>query len=619
MRKVILPAMAALLAFVPIPAQSRIRQHHATTDAYIQMQERRQAQNQQQTTPKAQNQLQTPPVPFNEGAEVLFRTPLPSLNRNAAPGTPAQGRNGSYNNEELAIPGLLTSSDTRLGEMMHQLRNNIWDDRKLVFIDGRMLMCSKNWIRDHVHEMKAFRHWEYDLTSFIDFLVETQREDGCFFELIKQYDDYHWRWVNDDSYVIYPEDNETLVRLDIESDIEYLMVEGAMYAYKVSGDDAWLANVLPALEKGMDYLTSDPRRWDVEHGLVKRGYTIDTWDFTNGPDAQHNRRIDPDTPMAIMHGDNSGAWKAMLQLAWMNSRLGHRQQAAKWEKRAESLKANIFQHLWNGRFFIHELPVNCAPYDSHESERLSLSNTYDINRGLTDLQQSRSIIEEYIARRSTTEAFAEWFSIDPPYDIPICGHKPGRYVNGAISPFTAGELAKAAFNNGYEEYGWDIISRMCGMMERDGNIFFLYSPKDGSPQGGGPSAWGAAALLSAIDEGLAGIVDSGVQYDEIEFAPRFPVTGYKEARYITGYEKSGTVVDLRYVLADNGLRYRLSSPASTVRAHIYIPAGADVGKVRLNGRTVPFRSVNVGDSGYVDLTCKNLHGIADIELIFKQQ
>lgn len=556
-------------------------------------------------------------VPFNEGATVLFTTPLPSLNRNAPPGTPSKGGNGSYNNEELAIPGLLTSSDTRLGEMMHQLRNSIWDDRKLVFIDGRVLVCSKNWIRDHIYEMKAFRHWEYDLTSFIDFLVDTQREDGCFFELIKQYDDYHWRWVNEGSYVIYPEDNETLVRLDIESDIEYLMVEGALYAYRVSGDDAWLTRVLPALEKGINYLTSDAKRWDPERGLVKRGYTIDTWDFTNHTDAQHNRRIDPDTPMSIMHGDNSGAWRAMLQLAWMNRRLGRMKEAYDWEKRADALKANIFRYLWNGRYFIHELPLNCPPYDAHENERLSLSNTYDINRGLTDQSQSRSIIEEYITRRDTTSAFAEWFSIDPPYDIPICGHAPGRYVNGAISPFTAGELAKAAFNNGYEAYGWDIISRMCSMMERDGNIYFLYSPQDSSPQGGGPSAWGAAALLSAIDEGLAGIVDNGVRYDDILFSPRFPVSGYKEARYITGYEKSGTVVDLRYVLADNGLRYRLVSPARSVRAHIFIPPGAEVLKVLVNGSTVAWHKTKVGDSDYADFVCRNAGGVSDMEILFK--
>lgn len=109
-------------------------------------------------------------------------------------------------------------------------------------------MCSKNWIRDHVHEMKGFCHWDYDIRSFLDFIIDTQREDGCYYEPI----------------------------------------------------------------------------------------------------------------------------------------------------------------------------------------RLSLSNTYDINRGVTNLEQSRSIIEEYMARRDTTSAFAEWFSIDPPYDKYYI-YKPSNYVDFAIS------------------------------------------------------------------------------------------------------------------------------------------------------------------------------------------
>ena len=163
-------------------------------------------------------------------------------------------------------------------------------------------------------------------------------------------------------------------------------------------------------------------------------------------------------------------------------------------------------------------------------------------------------------------------SINPPYDR-FGGNKAGRYVNGGFSPFTAGELAKAAFCNGYESYGWDIIERMMDMVARDGAIYFLYSPSDRRPMGGGPSAWGAAAFISAIDEGLAGIVD-------------------------TGYELSVVLVDLRYVLVENGLRYRLVSPAEHIDAHIFIPEGVTVDHVRCNQKTVSYKEAFVGDSRY---------------------
>ena len=546
-------------------------------------------------------------LPINDNAEILFRYPLPAMN--------IEGRhNGSYNNEEMGIPCLLTTKDAELGEMIHQLRNAIFDDRRLVFIDGRVLMCSKNWIRDHVHEMKAFLHWEYDLSSFLNFIIETQRSDGCYYELIKQLDDEHWKMVDEDCRILYPNDNLSLVRLEIEADIEYLVVEGAMNYYRVAGDDDWLRSVLPKLEKGIDYVTSDPIRWDKEHGLVKRAFTIDTWDFTYMPDAGRNRRIEEKTPMGIMHGDNSGVFQAMNQLAWMNDRLGQPEKAAQWRRRAEELRTNIFKYLWNGKYFIHMLPLDGAGADDRENVRLSLSNTYNMNRGLTTTEQSRSIIAEYLRRRETTEAFAEWFSIDPPYEK-FSSHAPGSYVNGAISPFTAGELAKGAFNNGYEKYGWDILRRFEAMMKRDKAIYFLYSPDSGAPQGGGPSAWGAAALLSAIDEGLAGIRDAETGYNIIEFSPRFPVTDYTELRYITGYEKTGKVVDVRYILTDAGMRYHLFSPAREIRAHLLLPDGKTCSRLRLNGQDAPFNLMTVGESRYVDFTLP-ANGQADMEVFF---
>ena len=520
---------------------------------------------------------------------IEFQHKLPAMEINGV-------RCGTYNNRELGFPSILTTTDPKLGLFLHQMQSNIFADRSLVFIDGKILMTDKNWIRDHVHVMKAMRHWEHDLKSFLDFIIETQRKDGQFYELIKQVDDKHWALVNEDCYVMYPDDNLSLVRLELEADIEYLVVEGAVHLYKTTGDDEWLKKVLPKLEKGIDYMMSDEKRFDKERGLVKRPFTIDTWDFT---DENKHRKIAPDSPMSIMHGDNSGVYQAMNQLAWLNRRLGNEEKAQEWESRAEVLKENIFKHLWNGKFFIHQLHLNHNGLDNLENERLSLSNTYDINRGLTNTEQSRAIIEEYMARRERTDCFAEWFSIDPPYEK-FFTYKRGRYVNGAISPFTAGELAKAAFNNGYEEYGWDIIQRFIQLVERDGTTYFLYDT-DGKPQPeGGPSAWGAAALVSAVDEGLAGINDVGVNYDEIFFAPKFPVTYYTELRYLTGYEVTKAMVDVRYILNDKGMRYDVYSPANRIRAHILLPKNKKCKTLLIDGNEYAFTSELVGESSYIN-------------------
>ena len=261
--------------------------------------------------------------------------------------------------------------------------------------------------------------------------------------------------------------------------------------------------------------------------------------------------------MCIMHGDNSGVYQAMLQLAFFNDKLGNTQKANYCRQRAEILKDNMFKYLWNGNFFRHQLCINGEEFDEFENVRLSLSNPYDVNRGVTNLEQARSIIAEYIKRRATTDYFAEWFSIDPPYKH-FMRYESGEYVNGAISPFTAGELAKAAFNNGYEEYGYDILERFIDLVKRDNGIFFLYNTKKDTMkeeigQVGGPSAWGAAALLSAFDEGLVGVVDKVGLYKEIDFSPRLVLCNYGEMRYITGYEMSQKFVDIRFVSNDIGM------------------------------------------------------------------
>ena len=550
---------------------------------------------------------------INDGAVIPFSHPLPAMD--------IEGRkNGTYNNVELSVPGVLTTRDTDLGIMMKWLRDNIWEGRHVVFVEGDCMPVYKNWIRDHVHTMKAFRHWERDLRGYLDFTIRHQRADGSFLELIKQADDPHWSFVAEDDVVFFPEDNLYLARLDIESDVEYLVVEGATEYFKATADRKWLRRNLPRLEKAIGYSTSHPKRWDPERGLVKRAYTIDTWDFACEKTAQNDRRITERTPMAIMHGDNSGVYQAMNQLAWMNETLGHRARAKKWRDRAETLRRNATEYLWNGKFFTHELPLDGPPADDKEDIRLTLSNTYDINRGFTTLEQSRSIVGEYLFRKDTTAAFAEWFTIDPPY-WPLFGEFPAHrgYINGCVTSFTAGELAKAAFGCGYEAYGWDILRRVYENMEKDGgNIYFLYDRYTRRPENAkvGPAAWGAAAVLSAIDEGLAGITDLECRYRSLGFSPRWPVTPYDELRYFSGYEQTGDIVDVRYVLTGEGMRYCVDSPAREIHAHILLPEGKQVSKVLLNRQEPAFETNRVGESLYVDFVGKGLGGRADIEILF---
>ena len=61
-----------------------------------------------------------------------------------------------------------------------------------------------------------------------------------------------------------------MVRLEVEADIEYLMVEGTYRAWQATGDTEWVEKNLSRLEKGLNYCLSDPKGWDSKLNLMKR-------------------------------------------------------------------------------------------------------------------------------------------------------------------------------------------------------------------------------------------------------------------------------------------------------------------------------------------------------------
>ena len=73
----------------------------------------------------------------------------------------------------------------------------------------------------------------------------------------------------------------------MENDVEYLFVEGLYYTWKANGDDDWMKGLLDKAVKALSYSLKNPYRWSRKYSLLKRGYTIDTWDFMSEYDNVH--------------------------------------------------------------------------------------------------------------------------------------------------------------------------------------------------------------------------------------------------------------------------------------------------------------------------------------------
>ncbi|MEM3610086.1 MAG: hypothetical protein QW076_04255 [Candidatus Anstonellales archaeon] len=300
-------------------------------------------------------------------------------------------------------------------------------DSSFFRIGDKWINCNPTWIRDHIHEMKGYKYWETDIKSYIEHMLDLQMDNGAYYDFISTINDPHRDYVGKEWKREDEEDGIIYIRIPVEADLEYLLVEGAYTVWQVTGDNEWIKKYLPKLEKGLFYSMSDPLRWDKNYQLVKRPFTIDTWDFTNylsNDMLETNRKIrelSPDNPFCIMHGDNSGMFEACYYLSKIYESLGDIEKSRFWRNKAEHFKIRTNELCWNGRFYTHQIhldPQESSKYD--ESERLSLSNAYNINRGIVDHDRAVKIIKEYKTRwerdKETGRSFAEWYSIDPPYE-----------------------------------------------------------------------------------------------------------------------------------------------------------------------------------------------------------
>jgi hypothetical protein len=188
-----------------------------------------------------------------------------------------------------------------------------------------------------------------------------------------------------------------------------------------------------------------------------------------------------------------------------------------------------------------------------------------------------------------------------------------------------GELARGAFDHGYEAYGVDILRRYYAMIERDGGTFLWYHP-DGRPGIGteqtiSTDGWGSSAMLSAMTEGLAGVVDQGKLYREVLLAPRWAVEcglrdkGCYGRDYEVGleYPASGAYFAYRVRYETDG-RIKLAwggRETSSVRLHLMLPTGTNPHILEVNGVEWEFNLSRVESTLYVDAL---LPGMGRLEL-----
>jgi hypothetical protein len=359
---------------------------------------------------------------------------------------------------------------------------------------------------------------------------------------------------------------------------------------------------------------TDEWRWDAAVKLVKRAYTMDTWDFdyTAGRHPWLNFQITPHTFWGIMHGDNSGYYEAFTRLSALYAHCKNAKRAAHWAKEAADLRRRANKLCFNGSFYTHfvkRTPVTVEGVD--ESRQLSLSNPMDINRGMATHAIAASILKEYQQRGRDVDTFAEWFSIDPPFPDGIWGDEKivkGMYCNGGIMPLVGGEIARAAFEHGFEEYAVEQLLKY-EELTRNEKSYLWYFPSgehatietSTSPDSSPTDGWGSSSMLYALIEGLAGIVDEGKLFKTVRISPRWLAAGCSEASACGAYGATGAAVE--YSFAHDATARTVTIEvlgATAVSLHLLLPAGAKAKRVTVDGKVVRHKNSIIEQSSYVD-------------------
>ena len=531
----------------------------------------------------------------------------------------------------MNVMNFIRTGHAEFDELIPKVRGFLEQDIMETVIDGEKIRGFRSpdaksiWIRDHSDMMRAGKFFETDLKSTVNHFAANQATNGRIF----------------DYFTTFPEklpcekENWTkYVRVPVEADVEFRFIKAAFIAWQVTGDDDWILGLLPTMERALDYIFSNPQRVDLATGLVKRAYTIDTWDFayTAGKHEWLQFQINDDTFWGIFHGDNSGYYESLTIMTLLYDHLGEIQKARYAREKAVQLKEKVQQVCWNGDFFTHFVkitPVTISGVD--EARQLSMANPMSINRGIANHEMAVSIIKEYQKRKLTTNAFAEWFSIDPPFPDGVFGDEKlvgGAYINGGIFPLAGGELELAAFNHGFEDYGVSILRQYFDLISEKNETYLWYFP-DGrpttvetstSPEAMPTDGWGSSAMAMALIEGLAGIEDRLKRFEKVRLSPRWLAAGVKEAEVGVGYQvygegNSGAGVKYLFKYTSDELSIDLNCSAE-VEFHLLIGSNDHVIGLTMNGLKVDYCIEMVEKSRYINFLASIEHR-ADIRITFK--
>ncbi|MEI8114010.1 MAG: hypothetical protein WCI54_10285 [Bacteroidia bacterium] len=346
------------------------------------------------------------------------------------------------------------------------------------------------WDLDNSNVMNGMQYFLPYGNGLTDLFRETQRKDGMIWSFVNRSPNgYQYYETAYDPIGFFRKDKDAwFVRQPVDNHSDYNYVNMFYKHWKASGDNEWMKKTVASAALALDYCYTDSIRWSKRFQLLKRPYCIDSWDFQVDDEYTPEAPISPTmvvvpgkTKYGVFFGDNTGYFEACNQLAEMYDFAGKTGKAAIYRKRGQDILTNLTKLSWNGNFFTHfidEDPTVKRNLGVDEKSQIAQGNMYSINRGLPH-EMNVAIIKTYLKLKDNLPVGSpgEWYAIYPPFEKGFTLHDAKwQYMNGGIAGHAIGELAKGAYENGYETYGSDILNRLLELGKKYNNkIYFSYT------------------------------------------------------------------------------------------------------------------------------------------------
>jgi hypothetical protein len=156
---------------------------------------------------------------------------------------------------------------------------------------------------------------------------------------------------------------------------------------------------------------------------------------------------------------------------------------------------------------------------------------------------------------------------------------------------------------------------IAGVTLSDARVFF---PPRADVSFGIPEGWGAAAVIYALVEGLAGVKDAGVMFNRAIVSPRWEVAGVGVADVQVRYPASRGYVAYHYK-QENGsdrLSLNVAGCADHYELLLWIPQGKELVEIKINGVAKTWKQITVEASRYARLEEPG-RGALEIEMLLR--